>query len=187
MLQANKSAIYAVIGSLFCIAFAQADGQLTVTEQLIRQEVLRLGGDWESSAKPKLVGFLGDKFESKHFEMLTHLPTVKWFAAHDCPIDSFALACISQIRQLERIDIVRCRLESECLSLLKSNRELKTIKFDSTTVSEKLIDELSQLTGLKNILFDDCDGLTEQLYSKLKTAIPEAEIDTIVSPKSEKK
>jgi hypothetical protein len=67
MVQANKPAICAVVGSLFCITFAQADGQLTVTEQLIRQVVLRLGGDWESSAMPKLVGFLSDKLESKRF------------------------------------------------------------------------------------------------------------------------
>ncbi|MDB5343624.1 MAG: hypothetical protein JWP89_2001 [Schlesneria sp.] len=40
MLQAKEFAIDAVIGSFFCIDCALADGQLTVTEQLIQQEVL---------------------------------------------------------------------------------------------------------------------------------------------------
>jgi len=86
-------------------------GKLTVTEDLIRQETVRLGEDWESGAKPKLVYFLGDKFESRHFEMLTHLPTLEYFHADRCAIDEFAMACLSQTHQLERLDIVQCKLE----------------------------------------------------------------------------
>jgi hypothetical protein len=38
-------------------------GDLTITEDLIRREILSLGGDWESGKKPSLVSFYGGKFE----------------------------------------------------------------------------------------------------------------------------
>ena len=153
------------------------NAELTVTEDLIRSEIRRLGGDWEAPSKPALVGFLGDKFESKHFEMLTHLPSLKWFAAHDCAIDHYALACISQVRQLERLDFQGCKLESSSLSILRGNRELKQIWFESIDVSDELISELATLKQIKNIILDDCKGVTEARLASLKAALPDATID----------
>ena len=153
-----------------------AYGELTVTEDLIRREIRRLGGDWELPSKPVLVGFLGVKFESKHFEMLTHLPSVTWFAAHECAIDHFALACVSQLRQLERFDINGCKLESAHLSLLRGNRELKTIYLQFIPVSDQLLTELATLKQIKNINFTDCEGLTDERLTTLKAALPDATI-----------
>ena len=153
-----------------------AYGELTVTEDLIRSEIRRLGGDWEVPSKPALVGFFGNKFESKHFEMLTHLPGLKWFAAHDCAIDSFALACIAQVRQLERLDLQGCEL-APCFSLLRGNRELKQIIFDSIELSDQLIAEVGSLKQLKTIYFNDCKGLTEERLTKIKAVLPDATIE----------
>jgi hypothetical protein len=161
----------------------QPHGGLTVTEELIRREVIRLGGDWETGAKPVFVVFLGDKFESRHFEMLTHLPSVRHFHAQECPIDHFALACLSQVRQLERLDINRCELESECLSLLHGNRELREIHFESVAVSDRLIHELGRLKQVTTVVFNDCDGMTNERHSTLRAARPDLVIkaDSVVN------
>ncbi len=154
----------------------QTYGQLTVTENLIRQEVVRLGGDWESGRKPQYIAFLGDKFKSRHFEMLMHLPSVTFFHAEDCPVDAFALACLSQVSQLERLDIERCKLESECLSLLRRNRELNKIYLIDIVLSDKLIAELGALKQLETINFIDCEGLTDERLSALKVKLPDVTI-----------
>lgn len=159
-----------------------AHGELTVTEQLIRNEVARLGGDWEVPSKPALVGFNGNKFESRHFEMLTHLPSLKWFSAHECPIDHFALACIAQVRQLERLDFQGCKLESSSLSILRGNRELKQIIFDSINVTDQLITELASLKQLRTVYLNDCKGLTEERLATLKAALPDATVEGWVEP-----
>ncbi|MEQ8633525.1 hypothetical protein [Gimesia maris] len=151
-------------------------GKLTVTEDLIRREIIRLGGDWESEAKPKLVSFIGDQFESRHFEMLTHLPTLELFYVDTCAIDEFALACLSQIHQLERLDFVECKLEPLSFSLLRSNRELKEIIFDSVIIPDPLMTELAKLPNLNSISFIDCKGVTKEQISTLKAALPKVQI-----------
>jgi hypothetical protein len=155
----------------------QPYGRLTVTEDLIRREIVRLGGDWESGAKPMLVAFLGDKFESRHFEMLTHLPTAEWFVVDGCSIDYFALACLSQVHQLERLDITRSKLESECFSLLRGNRELKEIYFESIALSDEFVAEIARLGHIRKLIFTDCDGLSDERLSTLTAALP----DTVIN------
>ncbi|QDU07527.1 hypothetical protein [Gimesia aquarii] len=165
----------AVIAITSCSYAADARppyGKLTVTEDLIRQEIVRLGGDWESGEKPKLVSFIGDKFESRHFEMLTHLPTLEGFYVDTCAIDEFAMSCLSQLHQLKRLDIVECKLEPKSLSLLRSNRELKQIYFGSIFISDQLMTELAKFQNLRKIIFDDCKGLTKERLSTLKAALP---------------
>ncbi|MCA9021769.1 MAG: hypothetical protein KDA74_16580 [Planctomycetaceae bacterium] len=151
-------------------------GKLTVTEDLIRREIVRLGGDWESGEKPKLVSFIGDQFESRHFEMLTHIPTLELFYVDTCAIDEFALACLSQVHQLKRLQIVECKLEPESFSLLRSNRELKEIIFDSVIIPDPLMTELAKLKNLKSISFEECKGVTKEQISTLKAALPEVQI-----------
>lgn len=168
------------IAGFSCVAYGQPYGQLTVTENLIRREIVRLGGDWESGRKPLLVSFLGDKFESRHFEMLTHLPTVEFFHAEDCLLDQFALACLSRMHRLERLDITRCSLKSESLSLLRGNRELKEIYLESITVTKQVIAELATLEQIKTLMFDDCEGLTEERLSTLRAALPNVSITATV-------
>lgn len=117
----HQISFVAVIAIASCSYAADAlppYGKMTVTEELIRREIVRLGGDWESGEKPKLVSFIGDKFESRHFEMLTHVPTLEWFYVDTSAIDEFALSCLSQVHQLERLDFVECKLESKGFSLL---------------------------------------------------------------------
>lgn len=152
-------------------------GKLTVTEDLIRREIIRLGGDWESGAKPKLVSFLGDKFESRHFEMLTHLPTLEYFHADRCVIDEFAIVCLSQLHQLKRLDIKRCKLMPKCFPLLQGNCVLKEIQFESVFISEQLITEIAKLQNVRKIVFIECKGITKERISTLKSALPSVMID----------
>ncbi|KAA0142888.1 hypothetical protein FYZ48_00425 [Gimesia chilikensis] len=100
----QRKIVFIAIMSIAVNAFAAAPppyGKLTVTENLIRQEIIRLDGDWESGAKPAFVSFRGDKFTSRHFEMLTHLPAMKYFHADGCAVNPFALACLTQVRHLQ--------------------------------------------------------------------------------------
>ena len=163
-----------------CPVFAneRSHGQLTVTEDLIRREIIRLGGDWESGAKPKLVGFLGKQFESRHFEMLTHLPSVQFFYADGCSVDQFAFACLSQVRQLERLDLKNCRLTPKDLSLLRANRDLEELHLEAVIVSDELIEEVGKIKQLTHVVFNDCTGMTRDRLSKLSTALPNAKIET---------
>lgn len=169
-------AVYVAVAGCCCCENEQPFGRLTVTEDLIRREIIRLGGDWESGAKPLLVSFLGDKFESRHFEMLKHLPTVEYFHAEGCAIDDFALSCLSEARQIERLDFKACKLESQRLSLLRGNRELREIHLEAIAVSDNLIDEIASLKQIKEVAFNDCDGITDERLSKLRTALPRATI-----------
>lgn len=177
-------------------------GKLTVTENLIRREILRLGGDWESGAKPKLVGFEGENFKSPHFEMLTHLPTVEFFSARDCKVDDYAIKCLSSVISLRRLDLVRCEVDANCLSLLRSNRELRSLGFeemrlsdktmeevtrlsqvetlvlidvDASAVSDTTIDRIARMESLKEFVVSNCPGMTETRIKKIKSRLPKLE------------
>ena len=72
-LKLRFSVITFSIGSMFLFLQQNSLAQLTATEQLIRKEIVRLGGDWEGQSKPILVEFIGPRFDVGKFEMLTHL------------------------------------------------------------------------------------------------------------------
>ncbi len=167
-----------LLASCSVLANEQSYGELTVTETLIRHEILRLGGDWESGAKPILVSFIGENFQSRHYEMLAHLPSMQFFHAEDCEVDHFAFACLSQVRQLERLDLKGCRLKPEGLSLLQANRDLAEFHLEAITVSDELIEKIGKLKQLKHIVFVDCAGMTDDQLSKIKTALPKVNIET---------
>lgn len=172
--------VFIAIMSITGNAFAAAPppyGKLTVTENLIRQEIIRLGGDWESGAKPALVSFRGDKFTSRHFEMLTHLPALKYFHADGCTVDPFTLACLTQVRQLYRLDIVNCHLKTTSFSMLRGNRELREILFESVNLPEPLLTELAQLRQLRKITLIDCPGISGKQLSALKAALPDVQFE----------
>lgn len=169
--------VYLSIATCSCCENRTSHGQLTVTEDLIRREILRLGGDWESGAKPVLVSFLGGRFESRHYEMLTHLPSVEFFYADNCTVDQFAFACLSQVRQLERLDLKKCKLTAEGLSLLRRNRNLVELHFESVPLSDKFVREIGKLEQLATIVFIECEGMTDKRLSELRSALPKAMIE----------
>lgn len=174
--QTSLIAVMAIASCAYVADVRPPYGKLTVTEDLIRRKIIRLGGDWESEVKPKLVSFIGDQFESRHFEMLTHVPTLEWFYVDTCAVDEYALSCLSQVHQLERLDFVECKLEPLSFSLLRSNRELKEIIFDSVIIPDPLMTELAKLPNLNSISFIDCEGVTKEQISTLKAALPKVQI-----------
>lgn len=146
---------------------ANSVAQLSVTEELISREVRRLGGDWESGSHPALVRFSGNKFESRHFEMLGHLPTLRWFVAEDCALDNVAVAYLGRVNQLERLDIKSCKIEPKCFLLLRDNRELKKIYFESIDVSAQLCFEVANIPNLESVWIEKCK-FTEKTAHSLK-------------------
>lgn len=177
MLHKISFAIVLAIASSADAADMPPYGKLTVTEDLIRREVLWLGGDWESGTKPELVSFLGEKFQSRHFEMLTHLRALEYFHAEGGNLDNYALVCLSRLPQLERLDIAECQLEPECLPLLRGNRELQEIYFESMHFTDPMIAGLAQLKNVKKLVFIDCQGMTKERLSTLKIALPLVQIN----------
>lgn len=158
------------VGLATMSAGPQADpsafGQLTCTEALIRQEIIRLGGDWESGKRPQLVAFVGPKFEPRHYEMLTHLPDVSFFSATDTTIDAYGLSCISQINNVDRIDIVRCRVVSGSVSVLRASRRLNSLWVESSVIHDEFFGEFSELVNLRTVVLEDIqipEGLVDEL------------------------
>lgn len=157
--------VTALVLSLSLAPARNAAAQLSVTEALIRDEVQRLGGDWEAAREPKLVAFHGARFESKHYEVLTHLPTLTYFHASECVFDSFSVRCLSQIGYLDRLDLVRCNAEVD-ISPLRFSRRLKEIHLTSLRLSDRFCDGLGKLSQLKKLVLVDVifpEGGGEQL------------------------
>jgi len=171
-----------------------------MTERLIRDEILTLGGDWESGSKPQLIVFDGASFTTGHFEMLAHLPSVTHFVARNCTVDGFALACLSRVRQLDRLDLVRCNIDSPSFSALKGNRLLREIHIESAELSNTFLLELaslqqiekldlaeivvppnfvqciSDMKNLKECYLVNCQGLDSLSLETLKLNLPNAKI-----------
>ncbi len=180
---------------------AQPAIALTVTEELIRREIIQLGGDWQGSSEPLLVAFLGEEFNSQHFEMLTHIPTLPYFCADTVAIDDFAFSCLSEVHGLERLEFWNCNLESNCWSLLRDNRDLRHLRLLSVTmsdvepielasltqleelelddmdVSEALIREISTMQNLRRVNFTGCPQITPEKRQELRDSMPNASID----------
>jgi len=178
-------------------------GELTVTENLIRQEILRLNGDWESGSKPKLVAFLGKEFKSNHYEMLSHLPTLEYFFVQNgSVVDNYAVKCLSTVTSLKRLDFVRCEFDTTCLSLLDSNRDLRELNFeevnftdsllhgmtqlnrvekltlshvDLSDVADKSIDRIARMESLKKCQIWDCRGVSSERIKQLTREFPNIE------------
>lgn len=45
-------------------------------------------------------------------------------------------------------------------------------------MTDGLIEELTRLTQLKTVHFDECQGMTDERYRKLKSALSDAVIET---------
>lgn len=168
VLSGNAGALDDDAESVEANASATPEPELTVTEALIAREIVRLDGDWEVPWEPRLVGFLGNKFESKHYEMLTHLPTVTSFMVAEGVLDNFSLTCLSRVTELRFLDIQYSQVTAESFSLLRSNRNLQRLSFDGVSLPAGAVAEIAKLTQIEELSFSDVEfneGVVESLSS----------------------
>ena len=75
--------------------------ELTATQELIKAEILRLGGDWE----PRLVGFIGPRFTAHHFEMLEHMTGIENVEMLNVSVPPTAYASIAKMRTVRWLEV----------------------------------------------------------------------------------
>jgi|GEM_PF-1562648 len=185
-------------------------GQLTATEELIRAEVLRLGGDWESGDSPVLVGFWGASFEQKHFEFFSHLKTVKTLMLLEVGVNAEALCYISRIDSLNRLTIEDTKFDGIGLSALSRNRQLADLTIRYAKFASNTAIGLSELTSLESLTLEDVEISAEHfkqiqnleklkvctitsvnfipmdVIETLKRSLPDCEVNVYYDPKSAK-
>jgi hypothetical protein len=178
-----------------------ADAELTATEKLIRAEIIRLGGDLEAPRFPELVVFFGDKFSEDHFELLSHLPTVRWFVVDHAPATERAFGLLRECPCLDEIHLNSPQqFDGRGLGRLVLQRNLRTLHIDDAQLSDAGFDELLTLTSLKVLTLTDVDfpvnrlvelgrftklqellitstrHLSENEIEKLRAALPECDV-----------
>ena len=150
-LKLRFSVITFSIGSMFLFLQQNSLAQLTATEQLIRKEIVRLGGDWEGQSKPILVEFIGPRFDVCKFEMLTHLKGLNFLSVSDCNTPTQAIHCISQIEDLKELQIINSKVDGSSFSNLANCRNLSSIQLDGVDISPSFLDELIKLKNLRKL------------------------------------
>ena len=133
---------------LFTLPFLNpAEGQLTYTQDLIREEIIRLGGEWEGSDAVKRICFEGELFRTEHFEMLSHCTGLEWFGALDIRLcDKDALKHLLQIRSLIRVDLLGAgdladgleHIPVRCSKLKEVNVEAKHLSIEAFSALQKV-------------------------------------------------
>ena len=109
---------------LMCSCSVSA-AQLGKTQQLIRTEIFRLGGNFEGRSHPKLIQFESG-FSENDYEMLVHLPTASTLYINNCTVDNFAVECIGKIRDLKHLAITNSKITASgtefSINILKQDR-----------------------------------------------------------------
>jgi hypothetical protein len=170
---------------------------LTVTQELIKNEIIRLGGDWE----PRLVGFIGPRFTARHYEMLEHLTCVESVHLINVNVPPSAFSSIAKASAVRRLDIQNGSCSAEGIEALGRLPHLSRVILEGVAITKKGMESLSQLETLEHLVLDDVDvppnslgtlakmrGL-HSLYiatdahidkheiEKLKASLPRCEID----------
>ena len=131
-----------------CIGNASA--QAPYTQRLIRQEILRLDGEWEGDL-PKRICFTGEKFASDHFEMLAHCTELDWLgfiSISECKAED--LKHLGNLQALRRIDFYESDCLLEGLKFLANCRSLTEIRIESKIVDANALNSLASIRSLQN-------------------------------------
>ena len=181
-----------------------AEGQLTYTQNLIREEIIRLGGEWEGSDAVKRICFAGESFKTEHFEMLSHCSGLEWFSAHDIRLcEKDALKHLLQIRSLVRVDLlgagdlanglehipVRCskleevnveakHLNMEAFSALQKVQSLRRLSLEVGSLEREQWELLSRMTQLKYLYIES--SLDPAVEKRIRDALVNCEV--VITP-----
>ena len=174
----TRSAVFIVV--LLLWTPQQCWSELTITQVLIRDEIRRLGGDWEDDGTPQLVAFTGGEFKSDHIEVLAHLPSVIAVVVSDVSVDKESMGFIGQVTELRVLDITKCKLESGCFSPLSNCKKLSRLRLEDVTLTDEMIHDISLLSQvdalwISDVTVDTDNSLSELLSMKLK----DFQIDTV--------
>ena len=153
---------------------AATDAPLTVTQDLIRREVIALDGIWEGAGnRVRLVAFLGPKFTNGHFEMLEHLQTIEQFYCSEVPAKPECLKALSATKGLRYVEIVGCGQLIDGLPLVGQDnlKEIELLRANDCKVSTTVFETIQIMTKLKTLELSDVEfkpadiRLLEQLKS----------------------
>jgi hypothetical protein len=169
------------------------------THSLISNEIFRLGGETEGPSKLVRVVFQGARFESAHFEMLSHLNDLREFHCNDVRASSSAMRHLEMLPLLERIDInggvelvngfkylktKACLREitlqntvigEESLNAIATVPNLRFLHLDRVTVHKSAVDVLPKIANKVEVWCTSVDGISEEEKRQLELALMEAE------------
>lgn len=177
-------------------------GQLTLTERLIRKEVMESGGQWEGSDRVPLLGFIGERFTDEHFEMLSHIRAIEWFHASELKVESESLRWLygqpmltkldlidtgnlidglhllgaSVLGRLEIVRIAETKLSRKNLSCISSMRRLKELEALDVEVEVEALRMLTSCKRLKRLEISPTNTIPIPVIEELRKALPECEI-----------
>jgi hypothetical protein len=158
--------LLSVLLSLFTTIDLQAvsfDDGWSVTESLIRDEIIRLGGEWEGGAVPARVGFIGARFSERHFEMLEHLRPFRMLTLHTVDVGPDAMKSISKLASLEKLHIEESTLASQGSVKLSGLKMLTSLKLYECKVDPHWIGAVGEIPSLKHLSLERVDLPPETL------------------------
>ena len=145
----------------------QLFAQETMTTSLIRQEVVRCGGEWEGNLNIKLLGFIGKKFTNEHFEMLSHLRGIEWFYCDAIEGDSTQLRWLYDQEHLKRMDLLASGNLVNGLGLMGTRvlGRIEKLRIEKCTLSTESLTNIAKMGVLEtaeflDVTIDDVSSLT---------------------------
>ncbi len=195
-----------VIWAVILLPMANAPAEDSVTERLIREEVMRLDGEWESDGKSiKLLAFTGGEFRSEHLEMLSHLETVEWFYCESVDVNrddmrwlhsqthmkqldlldsgeavnGLALLGNRVLSKIERIRLSNCELDDAVLNEIKKMTSLETAEFLDVIVEAQSLSKLSACSKLKKLDIQATNHVDPIILRNLQSKLVNCEVSVI--------
>lgn len=143
----------------FLVAASRAEENgdgLNPTQERIKNEILRLDGDWE----PRLIGFIGPKFTQRHYEMLEHMDGVENLALMNLTVPKGAFDSIAKLRTLRWIEITDCKFPCEEIAALRRIPKLSKITIEGFDADVKLTkDGIESLSEIENLSTLELNGV----------------------------
>ena len=134
--------------------------ELAVTEQLVRSEIIRLGGSWEAEAdnkSPEMISFYGENFKERHFEMLEHVRSARAFASVGVDISPVAVVSIARLRNLEAIQIQEGSFSGEGCGKWQKLKTLTSLKVFECRLTCRGVRSIAKIQSLTTLSLNDVD------------------------------
>jgi hypothetical protein len=191
-----------VLLTVMLLASDSAHAQLTLTESLIRREVMEFGGDWEGSDRVALLAFVGDRFTNEHFELLSHIRAVEWFHVSNVRaspeslrwlygqplltkldilesgqmVDGMNLIGTSVLGRLEEVRISDCKLSEENLRDIANMHKLKLLVLEAVEIKSEDVHYLSKCKLLKKLQLISINDIATTAIDELRESLPTCDI-----------
>lgn len=132
-----------------------ATAQRTITEELLRREIVRLGGEWEGDNAPSRIGFSGPGFSQDHFEMLEHIRGTQMLTLVDIDLGPKATKSLGTVKTLKRLYVERCRLAQMGYDPLNQLTALASLEVYDCDIPLEFIGAIAKLETLKSVVLVD--------------------------------